>query len=326
MATITDVPGILVGHATDFKAITGCTVILCPQGAVGACDIRGGASGTREIDPLSPFHLVPKIHAILLSGGSAFGLDAASGVMAWLKEKKIGFSIENFHVPIVPTAILFDLWLSQGKKYPDFAMGYQACQNASQSRAEEGSVGAGTGATVGKLLGIRHAMKGGIGSAFITLSHGAKVGALCVVNAWGDVLEPFSGKILAGTRTSPSSLKLADSTKLLLQRKQKHKLIGGNTTLVVVATDAGLNKAEAQRMAVMAQDGLARTLSPVHSAFDGDLVFVLSTGKRKVDLNALGTASAFVVAESILRGVKKAKSLAGIPSYSDFRVKKVGSR
>lgn len=317
MPSITDVPGVEAGHATDREGLTGCTVILCKQGAVAAADIRGGATGTREIDPLSPSHLVPKIHAVLLSGGSAFGLSAAGGAMRWLEERGIGFSVGVANVPIVPTAIIFDLWIGDPKKRPDEAMGYRACGDASASPPEEGSVGAGTGATVGKLLGIDQAMKGGVGSWSASLADGTRVGALSVVNAWGDVLDPKSGKIIAGTREAKNSMKLADSARLLFEGKQARRYAAGNTTLTVVATDARLDKAGAQRVAIMGQDGLARALSPVHSQVDGDVVFALSVGDREADINAVGTLAARVVAESIVRGVTRAKSLGGVPSLSD---------
>ncbi len=319
MPFITDIEGIEVGHATDLDAITGCTVILCKEGAVGGVDIRGGATGTRELDPLFSGHLVEKVHAILLSGGSAFGLDASGGVMKWLEERGIGFDVGITKVPIVPTAIIFDLWIGNPKKRPDFSMGYLACENATSQLPGEGSVGAGTGATVGKVLGVDHAMKGGIGSWAMTLPGGVKVGALTVVNAWGDVLDPETRQVLVGTRTTAKGHEFAESTKLVLEAKTVTQYNTQNTTLSVIATNALLRKAQASRIATMAQDGLARSISPVHTQFDGDLVFVLSTGKLRADLNLLGVAAAETVSHSITRAVKSAKSLGGIPSWEMLR-------
>lgn len=315
MPAITDIKGIRVGHAGDLSALTGCTVILCPQGALAGADIRGGATGTREFDVLSPAHLVQKIHAVLLSGGSAFGLGAADGVMRWLEERGAGFDVGIARVPIVPSAIIFDLWIGNPKRRPDSSMAYEACENASSKPPAEGSVGAGVGATVGKLLGIRQAMKGGVGTWSITLPGGIRVGVLSVVNAWGDVRDATSGRILAGTRKSPGSRAFADSCRLLLEGRKIRRTQTGNTTLSVVATNARLTRAEACRVASMAHDGMARAISPVHTQLDGDIIFVLSTGKQAADLNALGVAAAQVVAESIARGVKQARSLGGVPAH-----------
>lgn len=304
MAWITDVPGIEVGQASDFTALTGCSVVLCKNGAVGAVDIRGGAAGTRGTDSLNPGHLVEKVHGVLLAGGSAFGLDATGGVLQWLEEKGIGFEIGPAKIPIVPSAVLFDLWVGDPAQRPDAAMGYQACKNASSSPPQEGSVGAGTGATVGKILGIGHSMKGGVGSWGITLTSGVKVGAFTVVNAWGDVVDPRLGTVVAGARKTRESKEFVNTADLLLKGELPRQSANSSTTLSVVATDARLSKAQAHRVAVMAHDGLARTISPVHTQYDGDVIFVLSTGDRKANPASIGVAAALVVAESVLRAVK----------------------
>lgn len=315
--TITDVEGILVGHRSDLEGLTGCTVLLFPEGAVGGVDIRGSASGTRELDALTPFHLVEKIHGLLLAGGSAFGLEAAGGLMQYLEERGIGFDVGVTKVPIVPAAILFDLKVGDFRARPDRAMGYQACLNASKE-VEEGSVGAGTGATVGKLFGIKYAMKGGLGTFSLTLSGGIVVGALAVVNAFGDIVDPRTGRILAGTRDPKDGRTLPGTASLLKAGLSRKAFSGENTTLAVVATNAILTKVEATKVAQMGHDGLARAISPVHTTFDGDVVFALSTGKARGDLNAIGQGAAEAIAEAVVRAIKKARSLGGIPAYADL--------
>jgi L-aminopeptidase/D-esterase-like protein len=322
---ITDVPGIKVGHASDFKALTGCTVILCEEGAIGAVDIRGIATGTREIDALSYLHLVKKIHAVLLTGGSAFGLDAAGGVMTYLEEKQKGFDVVTTKVPIVPTAVIFDFGIGDFRVRPDHGMGYQACLNASK-KVEEGSVGAGTGATVGKLFGIERAMKGGVGTSSIQGPKGLIVGALVVVNAFGDVLDSTSNQILAGARKSKKSLQLANSSKWM-KKGVSRKQFGAatppdsavfNTTLGVIATNADLSKKEVQQVAQIAHSGLAKVISPLHTTFDGDLVFAISLGKKKVDVNTIGLLGEAALIESVKKAVTKAKGFGIIPAYRDI--------
>jgi L-aminopeptidase/D-esterase-like protein len=311
--TITDVPGIKVGHASDFKALTGCTVILCEEGAVGAVDIRGTAAGTRQIDALSPVHLVDKIHAILLAGGSAFGLDAAGGVMAYLEEKRKGFNVTK-------TKIIGDFRIRPGRK-----MGYQACLNASK-KVEEGSVGAGTGATVGKLFGIDRAMKGGLGTSSIQGPKGLIVGGLVVTNAFGDVLDPDSHQMLAGARKSKESFQWANSSKWIKKgatRKQfgattPHDSGSFNTTLGVIATNAALTKKEALQVAQIAHVGLAKVISPIHTTFDGDLIFAISYGKKKADVNTIGLLGEAVLMDSVRRAVTKAKGWGIIPAHRDI--------
>jgi len=306
-----------VGHASDFEAITGCTVILFENGAVAGVDIRGGATGTRELDALSPLHIVDKIHAICLAGGSAFGLDAACGVMEYLEERGIGFDVGKTVVPIVPCGILFDLGIGDHKKRPDKKMGYEACKNAKKGEIEEGSIGAGTGATVGKLYGVSRAMKGGIGLASTRMKNGASLWALAVVNAFGDVIDEKKGMILAGCRDSKDGKNLI-STSLKMKEGVTREHFYASTTLGVIATDARLNKVQAQKVAQMAQNGLAKVISPVHTMFDGDIIFAVSIGEKNGDVNVIGMISAELMGKAIKRGVMTAKSLGGIPSYQDL--------
>ena len=314
---ITDIEGIRVGHYSDREAITGCTVLLCEEGAVGGVDIRGSASGTRELDALSPLHLVDRVHGLVLAGGSAFGLDAAGGVMAYLEERGVGFDVGIARIPIVPAAILFDLRIGDSRVRPDRSMGYRACQAAASGPIEEGSVGAGTGATVGKLMGIERAMKGGIGTSSLSLPGGITVGALVVVNAFGDVIDPETGQILAGLRDSQDGTRLLGSAAQLLAGVRPKGYGRESTTLVAVATNARLSKVEASKLAQQAQLGLARTIRPVHTTLDGDTTFVLATGRVAGDLNALGVAATEAVTQSVVRAVKLATGLGGVPSLTD---------
>ena len=308
---ITDVPGIRVGHITDLEARTGCTVVLCPpDGAVGGVDQRGGAPGTRETDLLRPMHMVERAHAILLAGGSAYGLDAASGVMRWLEERKIGFDVRVAKVPIVPAAVLFDLDLGRADVRPDAAMGYAACQAASDGPVAEGSVGAGTGCTVGKVLGGGKASPSGVGTASVDLGGGLVVGAIVAVNAFGDVVDPHTGQILAGVRALRGE-GFADTLATLksMVGKTALKFAGTSHTVIgVVATNARLNKEEANKMAQMAHNGLARAVRPAHTMFDGDTLFALATGAKRADLNLVGAYAAEVVAEAIVRAVKAVRN------------------
>jgi L-aminopeptidase/D-esterase-like protein len=322
--SITDVPGFRVGHAQDLDALTGCTVVLCEKGAVGGVDQRGGAPGTRETDLLRPLHLVEKVHAVLLTGGSAFGLEAATGVVRYLEERKVGFDAGVARVPIVPAAVLFDLGIGRADVRPDSAMGYQACQNASRNPVAQGNVGAGTGATVGKILGPALAMKSGIGSASLEVGAGVVVGALVAVNALGDVVDPDSGKIVAGTRSAqvgPIHLGaegyFADTLavmKTLVGRSALGFASRGNTVIGVVATNARLSKEGANKVAQMAHDGLARAVRPAHTMLDGDTLFVMAAGRRKADVNIVGALAAEVVAQAILNAVQMADPAGGLPS------------
>jgi L-aminopeptidase/D-esterase-like protein len=324
---ITDVPGIEVGHASDFKALTGCTVVLFGEGAIGGVDIRGAATGTRQIDPLNPIHIVDKIHALLLTGGSSFGLDAAGGVMTYLEERGKGFDVVTTKVPIVPTAVIFDLGIGNFRVRPDHRMGYEACLNASK-KVEEGSVGVGTGATVGKLFGTDRAMKGGLGTSSIRGPKGLIVGALVVVNAFGDVIDPNSNQILAGARKSKKSLQLANASKWMMKgvtRKQFGGMVPSdasvfNTTLGVIATNANLSKKEVHQVAQIAHSGMAKVISPLHTTFDGDLIFAISLGKKKADVNTVGLLGEVTLMESVKRAVTKADGFGVIPAYKDLAV------
>lgn len=323
---ITDVPGIRVGHATDLDALTGCTVILVDGGAVAGVDQRGGAPGTRETDALRPMHLVEKAHAVLLSGGSAFGLDAASGVMKYLEEKHIGFDTGFARVPIVPAAVLYDLGVGKAERRPNAEMGYAACLNASGAPPVEGNVGAGTGASVGKIFGMGQAMKSGIGTASIDLGSGLMVGAIVATNAYGDVLDPETGKILAGARQQEKSgqIHFADTLvtmKSLYGKAALHFSTVHNTVIGVVATNAKLNKEAVNKVAQMAQNGLARAIRPAHTMFDGDTLFALATGKKNADVNLIGAYAAECVARAIVRSVLQASQVSSLPSASDFRGK-----
>lgn len=303
---ITDVPGIRVGHVTDKKALTGCTVILCPpKGAMGGVDQRGGAPGTRETDLLRPMHLVEHVHAVLLAGGSAFGLDAAGGVVRWLEEHNIGFDAGVARVPIVPAAILFDLAVGDPSVRPDAPMGYAACQAAQGGPVPQGSMGVGTGCTVGKVLGPAKSSKAGLGSASADLSGGLVVGALMAVNAFGDVIDPDTGQILAGTLPLKGE-GFANSLELMkgMIGKTALKIAGSkNTVIGVVATNAKLTKEEANKVAQMAHDGLARAVRPAHTMFDGDTIFCLATGSKRADVNLVGAYAAEVVARAIVKAI-----------------------
>jgi L-aminopeptidase/D-esterase-like protein len=327
MGSICDVPGLRVGHDTDEAGATGCTVVLCEDGAVGGVDVRGGAPGTRETDLLRPENTVDRVHAVLLTGGSAFGLDAAGGVMQYLEERGIGFGVGPAVVPIVPAAVLFDLLLGDRRARPDAASGARACRDAASGRVPEGSVGAGTGATVGKLLGRSRATKGGIGSSSVRLEDGTVVGALMAANAFGSVVDPGDGRVIAGARRMEGAGFVEPEAHLALIQRRGGPLgphetsVGANTAIGVVATDAPLDKAGATRLAQMAQDGLALAIRPAHTPFDGDVIFALSvggTGRPAPPLAALGVAAVQVVAEAILRAVRAARGLGGIPAASEM--------
>lgn len=309
---ITDVPGIKVGHAHDPVALTGCTVVLCEGGGVVGVDVRGAAPGTRETDLCRPTRLVERAHAILLTGGSAFGLDAAGGVMRYLEERGIGFDVGVTRVPIVPAAVIFDLFLGDYRVRPDAQMGYRACLAARSGPVDEGSVGAGTGASVGKILGPARATKAGVGTASVTVAGGATVGALVVVNAFGDVRDLDTGRIIAGARDAAGSY--IDTARLLLENRGPAGFAGPtNTTVGVVATDARLTKEGANKLAEMAHDGLARVISPIHTMFDGDVLFALAAGDKEQEITALGVAAAEAVSRSVVRAVRAAKAAGGLP-------------
>jgi L-aminopeptidase/D-esterase-like protein len=316
--SITDVPGILVGHHTLAERPTGCTVVIAMEGATGGVDVRGGAPGTRETALLDPVNTIQKLHAVVLSGGSAFGLDAATGTVRWLEENGIGFEVGEIRVPIVAGAILFDLRVGDGRIRPDAECGYRAAESASTATPAEGNVGAGAGATVGKLAGMGRAMKGGIGTASIRREDGLVVGALIAVNAVGDVIDPSTDRVIAGVRTEDGR-GLADARVLV--RESGASPTSSNTVIGVVATNASLTKAQATKVAQMAHDGLARAISPAHTPWDGDTIFALSTGRGGVDADVLeiGALAAEAVTEAILRAVRAAEGLPDLPSASDLR-------
>jgi L-aminopeptidase/D-esterase-like protein len=315
MKGLTDIPGVLVGHASDYDGLTGCTVVLCEGGAVAGGDIRGSATGVDEWDVLSPMHVAPLIHGVVFSGGSAFGLESASGVRRFLEHKGIGFKTGAGPVPIVVGAILYDLGIGKKGVRPTREMAENAAAAATDRAVVEGALGAGTGATVGKILGIKQAMKSGVGSWTVPLegrNAGVTVSALAVVNAIGDVRDPANGKIIAGARKTPDSTDFADSARLM-------KSLGPtgftreNTTLVVVATNAALTKVEATKLAQLGQLGVARAINPVNTMSDGDLVVAMSCGTSRAPIDALGVAASEAVAEAILRAVQLAPSLGGLP-------------
>ena len=328
---ITDVSGIEVGQAQDDKALTGCTVILCRKGAVGGVDVRGGAPGTRETDLLNPINLVEKVHALVLAGGSAFGLDAATGVMRYLEEKKIGFNTGVAKVPIVPSAILYDLNIGRANVRPDSAMGYRAAASASIDAPAEGNVGAGTGASIGKMFGASLSMKAGAGTAGMDIGGGVVLGALVAVNAFGDVVDPQTGEILAGLRSGKvGPLRVGRKgyfadTLTMMKGAIGRGILGfatrANTVIGVVATNAKLNKAQATKVAQMAQDGVARAIRPAHTMLDGDVIFALSTGAVKADVSTVGAFAAEVMAQAIVRAVKMASPAGGLPGFLSINQK-----
>ena len=315
MGSITDVSGFKVGHAQDMEALTGCTVVLCPPDTVGGVDQRGGAPGTRETDLLHTAHLVNQVTAVLLTGGSAFGLDAATGVMRYCEENKLGLNTGLGIVPIVPAAVLFDLGIGDPKVRPDAEMGYKACQNASTDQPAEGNVGAGTGATVGKILTPKMATKSGIGTASIDLGGGGKVAAIVAVNAFGDVIDPQNGQIIAGARGIKGYADTLKVMKTFVGRKVMGFATGpANTVIGVVATNVKLDKEGATRVAQMAHNGLARTIRPAFTLMDGDTCFALSSGEVEIDLNIVGAYAAQAYQEAILNALQKAEKAGGVPA------------
>lgn len=318
--SLTDVPGLKVGHWTDSRRPTGCTVVLAEAGAVAGVDVRGSAPGTRETDLLNPVNSVEEVQAVVLSGGSAYGLDSASGVVRYLAERRLGFPTSAGVVPIVPAAILFDLGLGDPSIFPDAAAGYAAATQAGQVVAE-GSTGAGAGATVGKLEGMGRAMKGGIGTASVRVGE-LVVGALVAVNAVGDILDPQTGTVVAGVRTETGE-GLADARRLLLSGLRSSLSAirpGENTTIAVVATNAAFTKTAMTKIAQMAHDGLARAIYPCHTPWDGDTVFALSTkGFAGADLGQTGALAAEALSRAVIRAVLSAEGLPGIPSVRDLQ-------
>jgi L-aminopeptidase/D-esterase-like protein len=313
-----DVPGVLVGHATDLDGITGCTAVLFdgPEGAVVAVDVRGSSPGTRETDRLDPVGTVHPTHALLLTGGSAFGLAAADGVVRFLEENGVGLDVGVARIPLVSAAVLFDIVVGDPASRPDAAMGYEAASSAKSGDFAQGTVGAGTGASVGKVLGMERAMKGGIGSASVEPQDGLVVGALAAVNAFGEVRDPHTGKVLAGPRLEDGTL---GNTVELLPEAAARLRWGENTTLGIVATNARLTKPQVNKVAQMAHDGLARAVYPVHTTVDGDVVFAASTGGVEAAPDVVGSWGARVLEEAIVRAVLAAEGVAGLPAARDLK-------
>lgn len=316
---ITDVPGVKVGHAENSKGITGCTAILVENGAVCGVDVRGSAPGTRETDALDPINEIDHVHGICLSGGSAFGLDAATGVMQFLEEQGIGVDAGIATIPIVPSAVLFDLFIGDPKTRPTAPMGYEAAKSAVIGPFENGNTGAGYGATVGKLAGPQFCMKGGLGSTSITGKEGVVVGAIVAVNAVGDVKDPNTRETLAGAR-DPKTREWIDCCTYLEEYVQSEGLSGTNTTIGVIAVNARLTKAEAKKIAQLTQNALARTIYPVHTMLDGDTIFVLGTGDKTYPVDYLGHLATRVMEEAIIAGIKAANKIAEVESYKSIQI------
>jgi len=328
--SITDIPGILVGQVEDTQALTGCSVVICKAGAVGGVSQRGGAPGTRETDLLRPMHLVEKVHAVLLAGGSAYGLDAAAGVMQFLEEKRIGLKTGAAIVPIVPAAILYDLALGNSKVRPDKQMGYQAAQKASPEKPRQGNFGAGCGATVGKMLGMGQATKSGIGTSSREITPGLIIAALVAVNAFGDVIDYENNKIIAGTRTlSKGLLKVGENKTFANTLEIMRTALGRtalsfaskhNTVIGVIATNALLSKNEANQFADSASNGIAMSIRPAFTMLDGDTVFSLAIGKKSVDINLLCAFAPLVFADAIQNAVHQAQPAGGLPSATSLKI------
>lgn len=317
MVKFNDIEGIKVGHSQDFTAATGCTVIICEDGAVAGVDVRGGSPGTRETDALNPINMRQSIHAVLLSGGSAFGLDAAAGVMQYLEERGIGRDVKVAKVPIVCGAILFDFMCGDYRIRPDKKMGYDACLNTSSTNIIDGSLGAGTGATIGKVNGYEYAMKGGVGSCCFKAGD-LMVGAIMAVNCVGDIYDSSSGKIIAGVLNRDKK-SLGNTEEIMINNYcDSTDFFSGNTIIGVVATNAKLTKGEANKLASMSHNGIARSVRPAHTIYDGDTIFTMATGKIEANLNVVGLLAARAVECAVINAAKNSESLCGFPSYKDI--------
>ena len=312
------IEGIKLGHAHNMEAATGCSVILCPEGASGGVEVRGGSPGTRETDLLNPVEFVDKVHGVVLSGGSAFGLDAASGVMHYLSEHNIGFDVGVTKVPIVCSAVLFDLVIGSSSIHPDKNMGYEACLNSENNYKDlNGNIGAGMGATVGKIKGIDFSMKGGLGTYAVQVGD-LQVGAIVAVNALGDIFDSEKNSFIAGV-LSDNRRSLSNTEDIMISQYNKGKnVFSGNTTIGLIATNANLNKAQASKVASMAHNGFGRAIRPAHTMFDGDTIFSLCTNKVNADVNVVGLLAAKTIEKAIIRGIKEAKTLHGVPSLNDL--------
>ncbi len=313
---ITDIEGIKVGHGSSEGALTGCTVIICEEGATGGVDVRGSAPGTRETDLFKAENMVDKVHAVVLSGGSAFGLEASSGVMKFLEDKGVGFDVGATKVPIVASAVIVDLRIGEFKIRPDFKMGYEAAEAASPTENRQGCIGAGMGATVGKILGPKGVMKSGLGSATIQLGQ-LKVSALVVVNSFGDVYDYKSNKQLAGVYDYANK-KMLNTMEILKNMYSQTNPFLKNTTIGVIATNAILTKAEGNKVAQMAHNGFARSINPIHTMYDGDTIFTMATNKVKEDISLIGTLAAEVMSQAISNAIVHSKGYDGLVSYRDL--------
>ncbi len=317
--TLTAIPSIRVGHAMLPDGLSGCTVVLPLGGAVAGVDVRGGAPATCGTETLNPLNLVHRVHGIFFAGGSSFGLSVAEGLKRYLSERKVGFDTGHALVPIVAGAMIFDLGVRPADRHPDSALGYEACLNASESPVPEGSVGAGAGATVGKLHGLARGMKGGLGSACVEAPTGVRVGALMVVNAFGNVVDPTGGRTLAGCRESPESPRMLDAEEEILNLTRLHGFPEGEHTVVgVVATNVRLNKTQLTKVAQMAHDGLARTITPAHTIYDGDTIFALSCGNGPdAEVSIIGALAAQATAQAVVRAVKRAWAVNRLSGHQD---------
>ncbi|MDF2674179.1 MAG: peptidase DmpA [Clostridiales bacterium] len=314
--SITEFDGIKIGNVENPDAMTGCTVIICENGATAGVDIRGGAPGTRETALLNPINMIQQVQAIFLSGGSAYGLDAASGIMEYLEERNIGFDVGVSKVPIVSGAVLFDLEIGDYKVRPDKKMGYTACINAEKGIFEEGNYGAGCGATIGKILGTKYAMKGGLGAYAIQIGD-LKVGAVVAVNCLGDVIDPISNKILAGAFSREKKNFISTEEFMIKNYNHKSNVFNGNTTIGAVITNAALTKTEMNKVASMAHNGFGRVIRPSHTMYDGDTIFALSSGEVVADINVVGLLAANVIEQAVINGIKKAVSFDSYISYAE---------
>lgn len=314
----TDIDGIKIGHSQNIDAGTGCSIVACELGAVAGVDVRGGSPATRETDLLDPTNNVDRIHAVILSGGSAFGLDAASGAMKYFEDRDIGFDVGITKVPIVCGASLFDLNVGDYKIRPDKDMGYNACLNLGNSECPSGNIGAGTGATVGKFFGLERSMKGGLGSYAVQVGD-LKVGAIVAVNCVGDVIDPDTNEILAGLLSEDGKSIIGTEDEVIRLYDKKRNVFTGNTTIGVVATNGKFTKSEINKLASMSHNGYARSMRPAHSIFDGDTIFTMATGMVEADINLVGLLAARVMERAVIDAVKSAESAYGLKSYSDFK-------
>lgn len=313
---LTDVKGIKVGHSQSEEGFTGVSVIICEEGATGGVDVRGSAPGTRETDLFEAEKMIDKVHAIVLAGGSAFGLDASSGVMSYLEEKDVGFDVGVTKVPIVSSAVIFDLDIGNPKIRPDFKMGYQAAKIASSDTGLQGNIGCGTGATIGKILGPNYAMKAGLGSATVK-SGELVVSAMVTVNSFGDIFDPSNNQQIAGVYDYKEN-KLLNTVQLMKEQNENLAFDLKNTTIGVVATNAALSKAQANKVSQLAQNGLARTINPVHTMVDGDTIFTMASNELEADINMVGVLAAEAMGKAVRNAVLSAESIEGIKAYSDI--------